>query len=62
MKSLVLYYSRTGKKLTNKILNWFKTKNAKWSIVLTHEKDKPAISYWKNLGYEDYNIKYKLRI
>ena len=47
-----------GKQLTEKALEWFKEKNLKWTIVLTHEKDELANSYWKHMNYKDYNKKY----
>ncbi|MBI2139146.1 GNAT family N-acetyltransferase, partial [Candidatus Woesearchaeota archaeon] len=49
-----------GKALTNKMIEWFKSKNMKWTIVLTHSQDKGANSYWKHMGYKDYNRKYKM--
>ena len=52
----------TGKALTNKLLEWFKSHNAKWVIVLTHSRDKEANSYWTKSGYKDYNRKYRIRI
>ncbi|MBW2992290.1 GNAT family N-acetyltransferase [Candidatus Woesearchaeota archaeon] len=57
-------YRKKGlaKKLTNAVLKWFKSKNLRWSVVCTHAMDKPANSYWKNTGFEDFNIKYKIKL
>ena len=51
-----------GKALTNKMLNWFKSKNIRWTIVLTHSCDEGANSYWIKLGYKDYNRKYRMKL
>ena len=52
----------TGKALTSKMLKWFKSKNVRWTIALTHSRDKGANSYWKTFGYKDYNRKYRMKL
>ena len=45
-----------GKKLTQELLEWFKSKGIKWIRVDAYTNNKVGISFWKKMGFKDYVI------
>ena len=48
-----------GKILFNESVKFLRKKGAKYITVGTHAKDAGANSFWKNMGFKEYNIKYR---
>ncbi len=48
-----------GKRLIKEGYKWFKQKNIKHFTVTTHALDRGANSFWKHMGFRQYNIKYE---
>ena len=49
-----------GKKLTNELLRWFKSKKVSFVELRTHSKNKPTIKAWENMGFKE-NLKLMIR-
>jgi len=45
-----------GKKLTKKLLEWFKSKGIKWIKVDAYTNNKVGIKFWEKMGFKDYVI------
>lgn len=45
-----------GEKLTEKLLEWFKSKGIKWVKVSAFTTNISAIGFWKKMGFKDYVI------
>ncbi len=48
-----------GKILLNEAVKWFKKRKLRHITVGTHAKDIGANSFWKKMGFKEYNIKYR---
>jgi|TARA_Y100000310_G_C20274513_1_gene619596 ribosomal protein S18 acetylase RimI-like enzyme len=48
-----------GNRLVNEGYKWFKQKGIKNFTVTTHALDKKANSFWKHIGFKQYNIKFE---
>lgn len=51
-----------GKILVNEAVKWFKKRKVKHITVGTHAKDAGANSFWKKMGFKEYNIKYRKKV
>ncbi|MBW2987806.1 GNAT family N-acetyltransferase [Candidatus Woesearchaeota archaeon] len=51
-----------GAKMLDETRNWFKKNKLKWIVLSTHVLDKKANKFWKNRGFEEFNIYYKKRM
>ena len=51
-----------GKLLVKSATDWFKSKKAGYVTVGTHALDEKANLFWKKMGFNVYNIKYRKKV
>ena len=49
-----------GKKLTNELLKWFKSKKMKFVMLRTHSKNTSSIKAWEKIGFKE-NLKLMIK-
>ena len=45
-----------GEKLTERLIEWFKSKGIKWIKVSAYTNNEIRIKFWKKMGFKDYVI------
>lgn len=51
-----------GQKLTKELLQWFKQRGIKWVELEVDAKNKIGISAWEKFGFEDFQLRLKLKL